>query len=76
MSELVAAAAQDELLILYMSKVRLHGIDVDKDFLLELAARLFRRHQWQAKPMFSNAYGIHMPENSSAHHRKFKTVAH
>jgi integrase len=75
MSELVAAAAQDELLILPRVKVRLHGIDFDEDFLSELVARHFRRQQWQAKPMFSDAYGIYMRENPSAHRRKFKTVA-
>ena len=32
MSELVAAAAKDELLILPRGKVRLHGIDFDEDF--------------------------------------------
>ncbi len=52
------------------------GIDFDEDFLPELVPRHFRRHQWQAKPLFSNAYGIHMPENPSAHRRKFNTVAH
>jgi len=75
MSELVAGAAQDELLILPKGKVRLHGIDFDEDFLSELVARHFRRQQWQTKPMFSDAYGIHMRENPSAHRRKFKTVA-
>ena len=75
MSELVAAAAKDELLILPRGKVRLYGIDFDEDFLSELVARHFRRHQWQAKPMFSDAYGIYMRENPSAHRRKFKTVA-
>jgi hypothetical protein len=75
MSELVAAAAHDELLLLPRGKVRLHGIDFDEDFLSELVARHFRRQQWQAKPMFSEAYGIYMRENPSAHCRKFKTVA-
>ena len=75
MSELVAAAAHDELLILPRGKVRLHGIDFDEDFLSELVARHFRRQQWQTKPMFSDAYGIYMRENPSAHRRKFKTVA-
>ena len=75
MSELVAAAAQDELLILSRGKVRLHGIDFDEDFLSELVARHFKRQQWQVKPMFSDAYGIYMRENPSAHRRKFKTVA-
>ena len=75
MSELVAAAAQDELLILPGGKVRLHGIDFDEDFLSELVARHFRRQQWNAKPMFSDAYGIYMRENPSAHRRKFKTLA-
>ena len=75
MSELVAAAAQDELLILPKGKVRLHGIDFDEDFLSGLVARHFRRQQWLAKPMFSEAYGIYMRENPSAHRRKFKTVA-
>jgi len=75
MSELVAAAVQDELLILPRGKVRLHGIDFDEDFLSELVARHFRRQQWLAKPMFSDAYGIYMRENPSAHRRKFKTVA-
>ena len=74
MSELVAAAAHDELLILPRGKVRLHGIDFDADFLSELVARHFRRQEWQAKPMFSDAYGIYMRENPSAHRRKFKTV--
>ena len=76
MSELVAAAAQDELLILPRGKVRLHGIDFDEDFLSELVARHFRRQQWQTKPLFSDAFGIYMRENPSAHRRKFKTVAH
>ena len=75
MSELVVAAAQDELLILPRGKVRLHGIDFDENFLSELVARHFSRQQWQAKPMFSDAYGIYMRENPSAHRRKFKTVA-
>ena len=75
MSELVAAAASDELLVLPRRKVRLHGIDFDKDFLSELVARHFRRQQWQAKPMFSDAFGIYMRENPSAHRRKFKTLA-
>jgi hypothetical protein len=75
MSKLVAATAQDELLILPRGKVRLHGIDFDENFLSELVARHFRRRQWQAKPMFSAAYGIYMRENPSAHRRKFKTVA-
>jgi hypothetical protein len=75
MSELVAAAGQDELLILPMGKVHLHGIDFDEDFLSELIARHFRRQQWLAKPMFSDEYDIYMRENSSAHRRKFKTVA-
>jgi hypothetical protein len=75
MSELVAAAAHDELVILPRGKVRLHGIDFDEDFLSELVARHFRRQQWNAKPMFSDAYGIYMRENPSAHRRKFKTVA-
>ena len=75
MSELVAAAAHDELLILPRGKVRLHGIDFDEDFLSELVARHFKRQQWQVKPMFSDAYGIYMRENPSAHRRKFKTVA-
>jgi hypothetical protein len=74
MSELVAAAAQDELLILPRRKVRLHGIDFDEDFLSELVARHFRRQLWQTKPRFSDAYGIYMRENPSAHRRKFKTV--
>jgi hypothetical protein len=43
MSELVTAAADDELLILPMGIVRLHGIDFDEDFLSELDARHFRR---------------------------------
>ena len=76
MSELVAAAVQDELLILPRGKVRLHGIDFDEDFLSELVARHFRRQQWQAKPRFSAAYDIYMRENPSAHRRKFKIVAH
>jgi hypothetical protein len=76
MSELVAAAAQDELLILTRGKVRLHGIDFDEDFLSELVAQHFRRQQWLAKPMFSDAYDIYMRESPSAHRRKFKTVAH
>ena len=75
MSELVAAAAHDELLILPRGKVRLHGIDFDEDFLSELVARYFRRQQWQAKPRFSDAYDIYMRENPSANRRKFKTVA-
>jgi site-specific recombinase XerD len=75
MSELVAAAVQDELLVLPRQKVRLHGIDFDEDFLSELVARHFRRQQWQTKPMFSDAFGIYMRENPSAHRRKFKTVA-
>lgn len=75
MSELLAAAATDELLILPKGKVRLHGVDFDEDFLSELVARHFRRQQWQAKPRFSDAYGIYMRENPSAHRRKFKTVA-
>jgi hypothetical protein len=58
MSELVAAVAPDELLILPRGEVRLHGIDFDEDFLWELMARHFSRQQWQAKPMFSDAYGI------------------
>jgi integrase len=75
MSELVAATAQDELLILPRGKVRLHGIDFDEDFLSELVSRHFRRQQWQTKPLFSDAYGIYMLANPSAHRRKFKTVA-
>lgn len=75
MSELVAEADHDEFLSLPRGKVRLHGIDFDEDFLLELVARNFRRQQWQAKPRFSDAYGIYMRENPSAHRRKFKTVA-
>jgi hypothetical protein len=74
MSELVAAAAQDELLILPKAKVRLHGIDFDEDFLSELVARHFRRQQWQTKPLFSDAFVIYMRENPSAHRRKFKHV--
>ncbi len=74
MSELVAAAAPDELLVLPRGKVRLHGIDFDEDFLSELVVRHFRRQQWQTKPMFSDAFGIYMRENPSAHRRKFKTV--
>ena len=70
MSQLVAAANPDELLILPRGKARLHGIDFDEDFLSELAARHFRRHQWLAMPMFSDAYGIYMRENPSAHRRK------
>ena len=58
MSVLVPAAAPDELLILPRGKVRLHGIDFDEDFLSELVARHFRRQQWQAKPMFSDAYDL------------------
>jgi hypothetical protein len=75
MSELVAASAHDELLILPRGKVRLQGIDFDEDFLSELVAQHFRRQLWQTKPMFSDAYGIYMRENPSAHRRKFKTVA-
>jgi len=74
MLALVAAAAQDELLILPRGKVRLNGIDFDEDFLTELVAWHFRRQQWQAKPIFSDAYGIYMRDNPSAHPRKFKTV--
>ena len=76
MTELVAAATPDELLILTRAKVRLHGIDFDEDFLSELVARHLRRQQWQAKPRFSDAYGIYMRENPSAHRRKFQIVAH
>ena len=75
MTELVAAAAHDELLILSRAKVRLHGIDFDEDFLSELVARHFRRQQLQAKPRFSNGNDIYMRENQSAHRRKLKTVA-
>ena len=75
MTELVVGAETDELLILPIGKVRLHGIVFDQDFLSELVARHFRRQQWQAKPMFSDAYGIYMRENPSAHRRKFKTLA-
>ena len=75
MTELVAAAAPNELLILPRGKVRLHGIDFDEDFLSELVARYFRRQQWPAKPRFSDAYDIYMRENPSANRRKFKTVA-
>jgi hypothetical protein len=75
MSELVAAAAQDELLILRRGKVRLFGVDFDEVFLSKLVTRHFRRQQWQTKPMFSDAYGIYMRENPSAHRRKFNTVA-
>jgi hypothetical protein len=75
MSKLVAAAVPDELVILPRRKVRLHGIDFDEDFLSELVARHFRRQEWLAKPMFSDAFGIYMRENPSAHRRKFKTVA-
>ena len=75
MSKLVAAAVPDELVILPRRKVRLHGIDFDEDFLSELVARHFRRQQWLDKPLFSDAYGIYMRENPSAHRRKFKTVA-
>ena len=64
-----------ELLILPRGKVRLQGIDFNEDFLSELVARHFKRQQWQAKPMFSDAYGIYIRENPSAHRRKFKTVA-
>ncbi len=46
MSELVAAAVQDELLILPRGKVRLHGIDFDENFLSELVARHIRLQQW------------------------------
>lgn len=41
----------------------------------ELLSRYFRRQQWLAKLMFSDAYGIYMWENPSAHRSKFKTVA-
>jgi integrase len=75
MTELVAATSPDELVILPRGKVRLQGIDFAEDFLSELVARHFRRQQWQVKPMFSDAYGIYMRENPSAHRRKFKTVA-
>jgi hypothetical protein len=75
MSELVAAAAHDKLLIFPRGKVRLHGIDFDDEFFSELVAQHFRRQQWQAKPMFSDAYVIHLRENPSAHRRKLKTVA-
>jgi len=76
MSELVAAAPHDELLILSRGKVRFHGIDFDEDFLPELVALHFRRQQWQAKLILSDAYGIYMRENPSAHRSKFKTTAH
>jgi hypothetical protein len=76
MTELLAAAAPDELLNLPSRKVRLHGFDFDEYFLSELVTRYLRRQQWQAKPMFSDAYGIYMRENPSAHCRKFKTLAH
>ena len=46
MSELVAAAATDELLILPRGKVRLRVIDFDEDFLSELVVEHFRRQQW------------------------------
>ena len=59
----------------FQGKVRLNGIDFDENFLLELVARHFRRQQWQAKPMFSDAYDIYMRRNPSAHRSKFKTVA-
>ena len=75
MSELVATAAPNELLIPPRGKVRLHGIDFDEDFLSELVARYLRRQQEQAKPTFSDAYDIYMRENPSAHRRKFKAVA-
>jgi integrase len=75
MSELVAAAVQDELLILPRGKVRLHGIDFVEDFLSELVARHFRWQQWQTKPMFSDAHGNYRRENPSAQRRKFKTLA-
>jgi hypothetical protein len=75
MSELVAAAAPDQLLSLPRGKVRLHGIDFDEDFLSELVARHFRRQRWHAKPLFSDAYGIYMRENPSANRRKLKIVA-
>ena len=75
MSELVATAAPNELLILPRGKVRLHGIDFEEDFLSELVAQHFRRQQWQVKPRFSDGYDIYMRENPSAHRRKFKTVA-
>ena len=75
MSELEAAAAHNEMLILPRGKVRLQGIDFDEDFLSELVARHFRRQQWLDKPMFSDAYGIYMHETPSAHRRKFKTMA-
>jgi hypothetical protein len=75
MSELVAAATPDELLILPRGKVRLHGIDFDEDFFSELVARHFRRQLWKDKPMFSDAYGIYIRENPFAHRRKFKPLA-
>jgi len=43
--------------------------------LSELVARHFRRQHWQAKPKFSDAYGIYMRENPSAHRLKFKAMA-
>jgi hypothetical protein len=49
MSELVASAAHDELMILPRGKVRLHGIDFDEDFLSELVARHFWRQKRQTK---------------------------
>ena len=76
MSELVAAAdTADELMLLPRGKVRLHGIDFDENFLCELVARHYRRQQGQGKPMFSDAYAMHMRENPSADRRKFKNVA-
>jgi hypothetical protein len=44
-------------------KVSLHCIDFDEDFYSELGAWHFRRQQWQAKPMFSDAFGIYIREN-------------
>ena len=75
MSKLVGAQPTKVKLILPRGKVRLHGIDFDENFLSELVAQHFRRQQWLAKPMFSDTYGIYMRENTSAHRRKFKTVA-
>jgi hypothetical protein len=74
-SELVAASAHDELLTIYIGKVRLMGIDFDEDFFSELVERHFRRKQLQAKSIFCRCvWQTYMRENPSAHRRKFKTV--
>jgi hypothetical protein len=73
MPEHLAAADQDELLILATGKVRLHGIGFTRIFVVSgcpaLQATTVAVHAY-----FFNWYGIYLRENKSAHRRNFKTV--